>query len=73
MILLKYDTLAAIQCGYKNLPLEVLTDLGYRISFPEINQKNRVPHTLFFKVEHVFEPFPPSLEKSFVLDASFDP
>lgn len=70
MIILKYDTLAAIQCGYINYPHEALADLGYtKIASPKPCAIYRIPDMLFFEVERGAEP---PLEKSQVLDGRFD-
>jgi len=68
MIILKYDLITALQCGYTGKPDQVMKDQGYSW-FSVIYTKD----VYFYEVETILHPLPPFLEASDVVDGRFDP
>lgn len=68
MIILKYDLVTAVQCGYTGKPDHVMKDLGYS-SISVIYG----PNGNFYEVEKILPPLPPFLEASDIVDGRFDP
>jgi len=68
MIILKYDLITAVQCGYTEKPDEVMMEQGYSwfsvIYAQDVN---------FYEVEYILHPLLPFLEASDVVDGRFDP
>jgi len=68
MIILKYDLVTAVQCGYTEKPDQVMKKQGYSwfsvIYAQDVN---------FYEVENTLHPLPPFLEANDIVDGRFDP
>lgn len=68
MILLKFDLITALQCGYTGKSDHVMKEQGYLwcnvIYSKDVN---------FYEVENIIQPLPPFLEASDIVDGRFDP
>lgn len=68
MIILKYDLVTAVQCGYTGKPNQVMKEQGYSW-FSVIHTKD----VNFYEVENLQHLLPPFLEASDIVDGRFDP